>query len=241
VLDLDDVIENFDRMTQHMENTVVSMVTDNSKEIEEILKQLLIYLDSTSKNLDGINTAVGDFIDDYEKSAGKGSLGGEDFYKIKETVEGFYEKIKQAQDRNALKILEYVKKVGESNQTYLRRVLSGNSAIIKSVGESHQTSIENSKSLQELKNVLTNIAGEVGETKQNVSRNQENLMTVITAMMDSETKKAVASEMVRTEEIKSNSEKTKMKFSLAAKIISVLLGSGGVLYFILDLILGSGG
>jgi truncated hemoglobin YjbI len=103
VLDLDDVIENFDRMTQHMENTVVSMVTDNSKEIEEILKQLLIYLDSTSKNLDGINTAVGDFIDDYEKSAGKGSLGGEDFYKIKETVEGFYEKIKQAQDRNALK------------------------------------------------------------------------------------------------------------------------------------------
>jgi hypothetical protein len=241
VLDLDDVIENFDRMTQHMENTVVSMVTDNSKEIEEILKQLLIYLDSTSKNLDGINTAVGDFIDDYEKSAGKGSLGGEDFYKIKETVEGFYEKIKQAQDRNALKILEYVKKVGESNQTYLRRVLSGNSAIIKSVGESHQTSIENSKSLQELKNVLTNIAGEIGETKQNVSRNQENLMTVITAMMDSETKKAVASEMVRTEEIKSNSEKTKMKFSLAAKIISVLLGSGGVLYFILDLILGSGG
>jgi hypothetical protein len=241
VLDLDDVIENFDRMTQHMENTVVSMVTDNSKEIEEILKQLLIYLDSTSKNLDGINTAVGDFIDDYEKSAGKGSLGGEDFYKIKETVEGFYEKIKQAQDKNALKILEYVKKVGESNQTYLRRVLSGNSAIIKSVGESHQTSIENSKSLQELKNVLTNIAGEVGETKQNVSRNQENLMTVITAMMDSETKKAVASEMVRTEEIKSNSEKTKMKFSLAAKIISVLLGSGGVLYFILDLILGSGG
>lgn len=228
-------------MTQHMENTVVSMVTDNSKEIEEILKQLLIYLDSTSKNLDGINTAVGDFIDDYEKSAGKGSLGGEDFYKIKETVEGFYEKIKQAQDKNALKILEYVKKVGESNQTYLRRVLSGNSAIIKSVGESHQTSIENSKSLQELKNVLTNIAGEVGETKQNVSRNQENLMTVITAMMDSETKKAVASEMVRTEEIKSNSEKTKMKFSLAAKIISVLLGSGGVLYFILDLILGSGG
>ena len=241
MLDLDDVIENFDRMTQHMENTVVSMVTDNSKEIEEILKQLLIYLDSTSKNLDGINTAVGDFIDDYEKSAGKGSLGGEDFYKIKETVEGFYEKIKQAQDKNALKILEYVKKVGESNQTYLRRVLSGNSAIIKSVGESHQTSIENSKSLQELKNVLTNIAGEVGETKQNVSRNQENLMTVITAMMDSETKKAVASEMVRTEEIKSNSEKTKMKFSLAAKIISVLLGSGGVLYFILDLILGSGG
>jgi hypothetical protein len=83
-----------------------------------------------------------------------------------------------------------------------------------------------------LKNVLTNIAGEIGETKQNVSRNQENLMTVITAMMDSETKKAVASEMVRTEEIKSNSEKTKMKFSLAAKIISVLLGSGGVLYFI---------
>ena len=65
---IDGALRDFLRTTRSMETNIVSVISDSNRDIEMILKELLIYLDATSKNLEKVQSSLSTFVLDYEKN-----------------------------------------------------------------------------------------------------------------------------------------------------------------------------
>ena len=96
---------------------------------------------------------------------------------------------------------------------------------------------ESSADLDQIKNVLNNVVEDIRETKNNVSKNQDNLMTVISNMMKTSSRKSELEDKVRVQEIKTDEEKFKTKFAFFGKVVGILLGSGGIVYVLIDILI----
>lgn len=237
---IDSALRDFLRTTRTMETNIVSVISDSNRDIEMILKELLIYLDATSKNLEKVQNSLVKFADDYEKDQEHNDITGE-LTNIIQTIKLYSQKISEIDTQNTNKILELVKLVGTNNQKFLKQILIIVNKITQDLSSYDKNILNNNSDLDDIKDLLKTISIEVKDTKVNVSKNQENLMTVISNIMDTNTKKSVAKESVEVQKIKSDEEKFKTKMGLLGKIIGVVLGSGGIIYLLIDILFKSGG
>lgn len=238
--DIDNVLKDFLRSSRSMESNIVSIISDSNRDIEMILKELLIYLDATSKNLEKVQEELMEFVDDYKKSSTADKI---DDLKLSLTdaIKIYQEKMVGLEAANTKKILEFVKQVGITNQKTLKQIYIIVSKITNDIGHFDNGISDTNKDLQEIKTLLQVMVGDISDTKDSVNQNQNNLMTVIDNMMNANTKKSLATEEVEVQKIKSDEEKQKAKLQLVGKIVGVILGSGGVVYLIIDVIIKASG
>lgn len=237
---IDSALRDFLRTTRTMETNIVSVISDSNRDIEMILKELLIYLDATSKNLEKVQGSLIKFVDDYEKDQEHSGITTE-LNNIIQTIKAYSQKISEIDTQNAGKIIELVKLVGTSNQKFLKQILIIVNKITQDMVSYDKNISANNSDLEDIKDLLKVISIEVKDTKINVSKNQENLMTVISNIMDTSVKKTVAKDNIEVQKIKSDEEKFKTKMGLLGKIIGIVLGSGGIIYLLIDILFKSGG
>jgi len=237
---IDSALKDFLRNTRAMETNIVSVISDSNRDIEMILKELLIYLDATSKNLEKVQTSLVKFVNDYEKDQDNNSITNE-LNNIIQVIKSYYQKISEIDTQNTNKIIELVKLVGTNNQKFLKQILIIVNKMTQDMVYYDKNISTNGLSLNEIKDLLKIISIEIKDTKANVSKNQDNLMTVIGNIMDTNIKKTVAEGSVETQKIKSDEEKFKTKMGLVGKIIGIILGSGGIVYLLIDILFKSGG
>jgi len=230
--DYDLAIKDFLKTTRAMETNIVTVISDSNRNIEVILKELLIYLDATSKNLEKILV----FTDD--EKANKNKSIEIEIKMISDKVKLYHDKLLDLEIENTKKILSLVKQVGLSNNKIMKQII----VITNKIGKSLQsqdivlnTTIEN---MNEIKTLLKIITNEVKDTKDNLKASQGDFVSVIDNLLDSNTRATIAKETVHIQEIKTDEEKFKAKISLTAKIAGLLLGSGSVIYLIIDIMLG---
>jgi len=237
---IDSALRDFLRTTRTMETNIVSVISDSNRDIEMILKELLIYLDATSKNLEKVQGSLIKFVDDYEKDQDNSSITNE-LSNIIQTIKSYSQKISEIDTQNANKIIELIKLVGTSNQKFLKQILIIVNKITQDMTSYDKNMSTNNSDLEDIKDLLKIISIEVKDTKTNVSKNQENLMTVISNIMDTNIKKTAAKDGIEIQKIKSDEEKFKTKMGLIGKIIGIVLGSGGIIYLLIDILFKSGG
>lgn len=231
--DYDSAIKDFLKTTRTMETNIVTVISDSNRDIEVILKELLIYLDATSKNLEKILV----FTDDEKTNKNNNSIEIE-IRMISDKVKLYHDKLLDLEIENTKRILSLVKQVGLSNNKIMKQIIVMTSKIGKSLQSQDvvlSTTVEN---MSEIKTLLKIITNEVKDTKDNLKASQSDFVSVIDNLLDSNTRATIAKETVHIQEIKTDEEKFKAKISLAAKIAGLLLGSGSIIYLIIDIILG---
>ncbi len=233
--DIDNVLKDFLRSTRSMESNIVAVISDSNRDIEMILKELLIYLDATSKNLEKVQKSLVEFMEEQEYKDISNEIS-----KITSTIKTYQKQLLVTESSNTKKIFELIKQVGISNQKFLKQILIVTNKIANSFELQSGANNTTNKELQEIKNLLQIVTGEVKDTKSSVSKNQGNLMSVIENMMNSNMTQNIASGKVESQKIKSEEEKFKAKVALVGKIIGILLGSGGVIYLVIDVLLKAG-
>jgi len=239
VSELDSVLRDFLKTSRSMETNIVSVISDSNRDIEMILKELLIYLDATSKNLEKVQGSITKFVVDYTTDQ-KPEIIIKELSGVVTTIKEYHTKITTIDVKNTDRILEFIKLVGTTNQRFLKQILAVVGEITEKVNAYDPRFISNGNDLTEIKNILKVIISEVKDTKVNVSKNQDNLMTVIENMMDTSVKRVTSTENVEVQKIKSDEEKAKAKIALIGKIIGILLGSGGMIYLLIDVIIKGG-
>lgn len=235
--DLDNTLKDFLRSTRSMESNIVTIISDSNRDIELILKELLIYLDSTAKNLEKIQGSISDFTERY-KEENSAKLIANDISNIQtniiEQVEILSNKIVKLEAENTKKILQFIRRVGVANQNMLKQLVSASAKITIGVQGISSVSGNTSEDIEEIKDLLKIISRDLDQTKLNVSQNQDNLMTVIANFMEGREKLTEANIGVEAQKIKSEEEKTKAKIGLIGKIVGIILGSGGIIYLLID-------
>lgn len=234
--EIDDALTDFLRSTRNMESSIVSVISDSNRDIELILKELLIYLDATSKNLEKVQNSVSKFMIEYKEDKSSARLD-EEIEKVIETIKSYQKRILETETENTKKILEFIRQVGINNQKMLKQLIITAGKITDKLSSQENSFKESSEDLYEIKDILKVMSSELSDTKFNVSKNQDNLMAVINNMMDSETQRSLATEQVQTQKIISEEEKAKAKLALIGKIVGIVLGSGGIVYLIIDILL----
>lgn len=240
---MDNVLKDFLRTTRSMESNIVAIISDSNRDIEMILKELLIYLDATSKNLEKVQGSLVQFVDDYDGGGDGTDLNdkiGTLRTDISAVIKAYTEKMLVLESGNTKKILELVRQVGVSNNKMIKNLTNIVTKVSNDIDLYGTTTEATSNDMQEIKNLLRIITNEVKDTKVNVSKNQDNLMTVIGNIMDADNKKIVSTNGVEAQRIKSDEEKFKAKLKLWGKIVGIVLGSGGVLYLIVDVMIKAG-
>lgn len=238
--DIDNVLKDFLRTTRSMESNIVSIISDSNRDIEMILKELLIYLDATSKNLEKVQGSLVEFVDDFRDTS-ESKVLTEKVDNLRTNLSGviktYSEKLIELEVNNTKKVLELARNVGVTNQKMLKQILIIVTKVTTDM-DTYGTDIETSaRDMQEIKSLLSIITSEVKDTKINVTKNQDNLMTVIGNMMDASKMELQTTGDVETQKIKSEEEKFKAKSQLVGKIVGIVLGSGGVIYLIIDVII----
>lgn len=242
--DIDNTLRDFLRTTRSMESNIVSVISDSNRDIEMILKELLVYLDATSKNLEKVQGSIVKFVKDYNDDD-ESRILQEKINRMQDTmefqIESLNNKLVELETTNTKKILELVQRVGVANQKMLKQIIITATKITKDVGKYGGDVVENSKNVEEIRGLLKVITSEIRETKDNVAKNQDNLMTVINNMMDTDKQIALSSGEVESQKLKSKEEVTKAKLILIGKVVGILLGSGGIIYLLVDVLLKASG
>jgi len=237
---IDNALKDFLRTTRTMETNIVSVISDSNRDIEMILKELLIYLDSTSKNLEKVQGSLIKFVDDYKDNKEHSSIIIE-LNNITQIIKNYYQKISEIDTKNTNKIMELIKIVGTSNQKFLKQILILVDKITQDLSYHDKNTSLSKIELNEIKDLLKIVTIEIKDTKINVSKNQDNLMTVISNIIDVDTNKTKSTESIQVQKIKSDEEKFKAKISLIGKVVGIILGSGGIIYLLIDILIKSGG
>lgn len=242
--EIDSTLKDFLRTTRSMESNIVSIISDSNRDIEMILKELLIYLDATSKNLEKVQNSLIDFVKEYNQNEAANNITqrlDNVNSSLSATIKAYSDKLIELEVNSTKKILELVKQIGVTNQRILKQILLVATKITDEIDGYTGKLDSTSADLQEIKSLLKVITDEVRDTKSNVAYSQGNLMTVIDNIMDANTRKSMATEEVESQKIKSDEEKFKAKLKLISKIIGVVLGSGGIVYLLIDILLKAGG
>jgi hypothetical protein len=214
-------LENVAESIEKLEDSLIGDVTELKTSTEMILKELTGYLNISSQNLSDVQTTTTKI--DTNLTSFKDYLLKLDFIEKKmiELPQKFYE------------IEEQVKKVAEG-QVRADKNAEAMAAYLKRVGA--YLGQQNTK-LGEISNNVENLTIAYNATKEEIMKSQTSLFGLIKTMVTS--KENTESEKISLEksQIKQAGEITRTKFRFWAKIIGIIMGSGGVVVLLVKFVL----
>lgn len=246
---LNDILDDFLNSSKAIELSIATTVTEANNEIEIVLKELLVYLNTTSRNLEKIQDKV-EVISD--KVSGIEDIEDE----VKENndkIDNLPKEINAVVTQSISKVIEEFKTINQSSIQLMNAVGAYVKSIYIVTKNVDQFMKLQKEDIKEIKTTLEELSKQVQKTNQTVERNQNNLMSVIKDLLtinNTSKSNAVAIEGAKVEvekekvkaeqeKVKSSTDALKSKYQLIGKIAALVLGSGGVIYMIIDFILKS--
>lgn len=226
--DFESAVNDFLESARSLENNIISTVSDANSDVEMVLRELLVYLNSTSKFLEDIQKKIEDFNTQTTELA-----------RIPNKVDEIPNVISDATDKQTKQIYSALRKINEVNSKVLSQTRSYTKHVYDMVKEEKGKSQEREEKINQVYNVVTSIDKQLQQTNKSVNENQDNLMKIITEFMS--ISKSDKSYQAQTEQakIQAEVETRKQKVIFWTKIVSVLAGSGGILYLIVSAIVGA--
>lgn len=221
--EIQEIFDDFLESIKSLETNIVATVSDTNTDIEMVLRELLVYLNSTSNFLEEIQKEV----DVINKSSEKISDVPVEIRNLAKDINLFIE-------NQTKKIIEILKKVYATNTKTLNSIGVYSKKISLEVDSTGKKIDKQTEMLNNLNNSLEIMNSKIETTEEAIKKNQEDFMKIVNRVFDTNTAKLD----VQSQTIKSEFELKKEKILLWGKIAALILGSGGVVYLIFSSIFG---
>lgn len=222
--DIQEIFDDFLESIKSLETNIVSTVSDTNTDIEMVLRELLVYLNSTSNFLEDIQKEI----DTINKSSDRMADVPGEIRTLAKEIDGFV-------SSQTKKIIDILKKVYSANQKALESINAYTKKIHGEVGSTNEKIDKQSEMLNSLNNTIEIMNSKIETSQKSIEKNQEDFMKVVDRVFDTNMEKIG----VQSSSIQSEFELKKEKIMLWSKIAALLLGSGGVVYLILSSLLGA--
>jgi hypothetical protein len=214
-------LENVAESIERLEDSLIGDVTELKTSTEMILKELTGYLNISSQNLSDVQTTTTKI--DTTLTSFRDYLLKLDFVEKKfiELPQKFYEleeQIKRVAETQARS-----DKNSEIMASYLKKIAAY-------VGQ------QNVK-FGEISNNVENLTVAYDATKEEIMKSQANLFSLIKTMVTSKESTESAKIDLQKSQVKQAAEITRTKFRFWAKIIGIIMGSGGVVVLVVKFLL----
>lgn len=219
---LEKILNDFLEQTRTIENNILSTMSDTNSDIEMVLRELLVYLNSTSKFLEEIQVKIDEF------NAATNELG-----KIPDKVDTIRSDNSELIDKQTKRIFDALKKVNETNYKILQTTFSYSKKIYQEILANKESNQKQEEMLNNMNYSLSLIKDKIDDTKSSVDQNQTNLMEIINGFMTMSKDKTNKTLNIEQTKAEKEAELKKQKIIMWTKIIGAALGSGGVLYLII--------
>ena len=211
---MEKIIENLNDLSENiksLEDNLISEMSASRVDTELVLRQLAGYLNITAQNITEMAIDVKNF---------------------EVTINSFKPEVTKINDLEN-KIIEFpreVDKIKEATQKFYDNI----AICIRKISTSYNFQ---SNKINDLASQISDLVKEVKDNKEEIKNSQDSLLTVINNLISN--KQAVETNSVQLQETKVNSdtEKFKTKRDFWLKIILSVIGSGGMLYLIIDTVL----
>jgi hypothetical protein len=214
-------LETVAESIEKLEDSIISDVTELKTSTEMILKELTGYLNISSQNLTDVQTTTIKI--DTTLASFKDYLLKLDFIEKKfiELPQKFYELGEQIKHVSEAQIRS--DKYAENVAAYLKRMAA-------------YMQQQNTK-FSEISNNVENLTIAYSATKEEIMKSQDNLFHLIKTIITSKENTEGAKIDLQKSQIKQSGDITKTKFKFWAKILGLLLGSGGVVVLIVEFVI----
>lgn len=228
--DFESALNDFLESARSLENNIISTVSDSNSDVEMVLRELLVYLNSTSKFLEDIQSKIEEF-----------NTQTIELSKIPDKVDKIPNNIVSATEAQTKQIYSALKKINDVNYKVITQTKTYSKYIYDMVKDEKDKSLKRDKMLESIHNAVINIESQLRSTEESVNENQNNLMRVISELMN--LSKEDKSLNFETEKVKINAqtEENKQKIMFWSKVVGIIFGSSGILYLIVDSLLKGGG
>lgn len=218
---LDSILENI----RSLEDAIVKEVETSKTETESVLKQLATYLNITAQS-----------ITELQKSSEKFSTSMGHVYNEIGKIDGIENKVLEL-PQTGFKIKEDITNTMDDVNKLTAQKFNQLANYIKKLG---MTVAQQNTNMEKLKIEIATIRAEAETSKNEILTSQDKLLNIIYRMISSDSDISKAKIEQGTMAIGADAQKHKAKMQLWQKIIAVVAGSGGILYFIINMLSGLG-
>lgn len=219
-----EIIQDFFTNAQKMQQNIISSVNDSNHNLELIIRELLVYLDTVTENLESVKS----LLNENDKHVAEVIRSVET---SKRHIEDGVSSISKINAENTNKLISYLRKMWNANYKYLDAIQKSTRKSLNNSAEILDNVKESTRSQHAMENKIELYSSQLSEVREAISDNQEQFVKIVESMINSST-----SLKVEENKIKSRQYETKIQFY--GKIVGILAGSGGILYLLIDLMLG---
>lgn len=229
--DFESAMNDFLESARSLENNIISTVSDSNSDVEMVLRELLVYLNSTSKFLEDIQSKIENF-----------NTQTIELSRIPDKVDKMPSSMVKVAEEQTKQIFSALKKINDVNYKVINQTKTYSKYIYDMIKEEKQKSSKRDGVIMNIQNTVLGIESQLRSTEESVNENQANLMKIITEMMSITKDDRSLNAKTEQTKIQAEAEKTKQKILFWSKVVGIIFGSGGILYLLLDSIIkGSGG
>jgi methyl-accepting chemotaxis protein len=233
---MSDKIEELLHQSKKLEENVISSLTDSNSDVEIILKELLVYLNATSHGLSQIQSAI----DALKEPMYKIDIINSDVSKIKDSTLDYPREFQKVIDEQSKETAQQLKEIIEPLRGFTIKLSEYVKSMAAAVRDQAKKTDSNSKNIYVIENNVDQLSKDLQSAKNEILKSQEGLYKVIDSILKSSNEGLKANLGLQTTQIKSQTDLQKQKRDFWLKIIGYIMGSGGLIYFIINMIMGSG-
>lgn len=225
-------IQELIQQSKNLENHVISSLGTATSDVEIILKELLVYLNSTSQGLIQIQSQI-DEIKEPIKDINSILEKSESIDKnIKEMPEDFKKMISDKQ----IETNDSIKKILDPVRSVLNKMIQYIKLMSSAIKDQSKKNVQQNEILNNISISMEFLSKDLKSTKDEILLNQDGLYKVIDSILKSKSFIDQASLDFKSKQLDNETDMQKKKINLWLKIIGYLVGSSGIIYFIFDLI-----
>ena len=231
-------IDKFDKIieqTKRLEENVVSSLADSSSDVEIILKELLVYLNATSSGLSQIQQQI-EFIREPIKDLDEILIRTKNSEGLIENLPRESQRLIEEQNKM---ISDSIKQMSLPIKNFIAKLSDHVSNLTKLIKYQSQRIEKNKDSIEKIVDSIDYLNKNLETMKKDILSSQSGLYKVIDALIQNRTAIDKASINVQSDSAKSTLDLQKHKMNFWLKIIGYVLGSGGLIYFVVDIIMRS--
>jgi septation ring formation regulator EzrA len=152
-------------------------------------------------------------------------------------MDEIHRSVDNAVDKQTKQLYSLLKKINDANYKVLNQTQNYTKHIYNMVKEECEKHVAREDKINNIYNSIINVEKQLQQTNKSVNENQSNLMTIITEFMNISSKDKSYKAETEQVKIKAEFEERKQKIIFWTKLVSMLVGSGGVLFLVVDSII----
>lgn len=225
-------LERFNDITSSLEDHIVAALTDSSADLEVILKELLIYLNAASQNLGKIQERVDHFYYSIEplKSI------PEKVNDLEKELIVLPQSIRSVLNEQSLAVSSEISSLRSGLQVFTKSLSSFLKGLSESLKENKTSNDSQVTLLNNLDTSVQRLIREVERAQKESAGKQDNLVSIIDQLLKNKGAAEAANTDVAVKKIETEASIKKTKLNFWVKVLGYVIGSGGLVYFLFNIL-----